>query len=220
MIEIIPNWHPVMVHFTVALFSLSVALFLLTLLMGESELTSNWRVIARWSLWIGMGMTTLTVASGLYAYNTVAHDTPSHAAMTLHRDWALTTVGLFSLLTVWSLFKHRGGAKASLPFVVLMMVAGGVMASTAWLGGEAVYRYGLGVMSLPQSDAHGHGISSIERDRRMGDSTMDLNVPVYPEEVAHDANLLLDRSHDAKTILPEVKPSVKNGGHLDDGHAH
>ncbi|NOR51996.1 MAG: hypothetical protein GQ470_05195, partial [Gammaproteobacteria bacterium] len=48
----------------------------------------------------------LTVASGLYAYNTVAHDTPSHAAMTLHRDWALATVGLFSLLTIWSLAMH------------------------------------------------------------------------------------------------------------------
>ena len=111
MIEILPNWHPVMVHFTVALFSVSAALFLLTSFMSESELVNNWRVIARWSLWIGMGMTTLTVASGLYAYNTVAHDTPSHAAMTDHRNWALVTAGLFLLLTIWSLLKHRGGRR-------------------------------------------------------------------------------------------------------------
>ena len=37
MIEIIPNWHPVFVHFTVALLSVAVALYLLVrILPGAS----------------------------------------------------------------------------------------------------------------------------------------------------------------------------------------
>ncbi len=219
MFEIIPNWHPVLVHFTVALFSVSVVLFLLTSLMRKSELAHNWRVIARWSLWFGMGMTTLTVASGLYAYNTVAHDTPSHAAMTDHRNWALVTVGLFSLLTIWSLLKHRGGAKASLIFVMAMMIGSGVLASTAWRGGEAVYRYGLGVMSLPQSDDHGHGESSADDDHH-AEETM--------EKSSHARNY--ERNKTSKVSASDIKEipmtkvaapkATKKSDHYDDGHTH
>jgi len=48
-IEIIPNWHPLLVHFTIALFSVSALLYLAGLLLNKSNLL----IVAKWNLWIG-----------------------------------------------------------------------------------------------------------------------------------------------------------------------
>jgi len=68
--------------------------------------------VANWSLWSGCLVTIGTVFAGWYAYNTVAHDQSSHAAMTLHRDWALATASLFLILGLTAVrivkkIKHR-----------------------------------------------------------------------------------------------------------------
>ncbi len=155
MPEIIPNWHPIFVHFTVALLSLSVILFLVVNFISGS-LREQWLIVARWSLWFGAGITLLTGLAGLDAYNTVAHDTPSHEAMTEHRNWAITVIILFPLLAVWAASSVRSGKSLGKGFVALMLVGGLLLLSTAWHGGEVVYRYGLGVMSLPNVDSHQH----------------------------------------------------------------
>ena len=155
MLEIIPNWHPIFVHFTVALFSLAVGLFVVTPFL-KPPLQDQWRIVARWALWFGAGFTVVTGLTGLYAYNTVAHDTPSHATMTDHRNWALATIVLFLGLSAWSIVRAQRKQALGAVFIALMVVGGGVLASTAWRGGEAVYRYGLGVMSLPKVEGEGH----------------------------------------------------------------
>ncbi len=155
MVEIIPNWHPIFVHFTVALLSLSVGLFVVTPWV-KSPLHEQWLIVARWSLWFGALAAIVTGFTGLDAYNTVAHDGPSHEAMTEHRNWAIATLTLFLALAIWSIAIVRKGRKVGATFVLCMVIAGAVLASTAWHGGEAVYRFGLGVMSLPKSEGEGH----------------------------------------------------------------
>lgn len=160
-LEILPNWHPIFVHFSIALLSISALLYLAGLALRKPNLL----LVARWNLWIGAIFTIGTVLAGFYAYNTVAHDGPSHAAMTDHKNWALVTATIFGILAVWSLAKHRGAKSVSSGFVVLMLLATGLLGVTGFKGGEAVYRYGLGVMSMPQiegdgghgSHSHGHG---------------------------------------------------------------
>jgi len=156
--EIIPNYHPIFVHFTVALLLLSIGLFVVTPLV-KSPLKEQWLTVARWSLWFGAGITIITGIAGLDAYNTVAHDTPSHIAMTDHRNWAIATIILFLALATWSIIWVRKGKNLGVIFVVCMVIAGGVLGSTAWRGGELVYRYGLGVMSLPKAEGEGHSHS-------------------------------------------------------------
>jgi uncharacterized membrane protein len=153
-IEIIPNWHPIFVHFTVALLSLSALLYLAGLVLRRPNLL----IAARWNLWIGAGITIGTVLAGFYAYNTVAHDGPSHAAMTDHKNWALVTAFIFGVLAIWSLAKHRGAKSVSVGFVVLILLASGLLAVTGYKGGEVVYRHGMGVMRMPEiSGDGGHG---------------------------------------------------------------
>jgi len=188
MFEIIPNWHPIFVHFTVALLSLSVGLVVVTPFV-KSPLKEQWRIVARWALWFGAGFTIITGITGLYAYNTVAHDTPSHLAMTDHRNWAVVTITLFLALAVWSIVRVRKDKNLGKSFVVCMVIAGSVLGSTAWHGGEVVYRYGLGVMSLPKAEGDGHNhshgggndhsnnsSSSVNHHDDMSDMGMDFSV--------------------------------------------
>lgn len=163
MIEILPNWHPVFVHFSVALLSVSVGLHLLDRVLPDGTLRRELAVTANWSLWLGALFAAITVVAGWFAYNSVTHDEPSHAAMTVHRNWGLATLAAFLALALWSGWMRRRATMPVRPGIIflLLLVAGGVLlAGTAWRGGELVYRHGLGVLSSPvteaQTDGHDH----------------------------------------------------------------
>lgn len=156
MIEIIPNWHPAFVHFTVALLIIAAIMHLLSRFLPNGELANQFEIVARWNLRFGVGFTLLTVASGWYAYNTVAHNAPSHIAMAEHRNWAMATFALFLGVAGWEYFLSRRGKSKNWLFTGLLVIAAGLLLTTAWHGGELVYRYGLGVMSLPKPEGPGH----------------------------------------------------------------
>ena len=54
MIEIIPNWHPVLVHFTVALLTIAAVIYLLSRLLPNGKLTNQLTIVAHWNLWLGV----------------------------------------------------------------------------------------------------------------------------------------------------------------------
>lgn len=154
MIEIIPNWHPIFVHFTVALWSLAALFYLSMPLVKSPSLHAQWVILARWNLWLGTAFAVVTAIFGLVAYNSVAHDTPSHAAMSEHRNWAVSTLALFLILTGWVLWRERRMKTGYSPsFLVAMLLGLVLLLTTAWHGAEVVYRYGIGVKSLPKAEA-------------------------------------------------------------------
>ena len=161
MITILPNWHPIFVHFTVALLIVAAALHLLSHFISNCELKNQLVTTARWNLWIGIGATLLTVAAGWYAFNTVNHDEPSHLAMIEHRNWAMATFTVLLGIAAWEYYLHRHRKSKGWLFTALLVFAASLLLSTAWHGGELVYRYGLGVMSMPKLEdaglAHDHG---------------------------------------------------------------
>ncbi len=161
MIEIIPNYHPILVHFTVALFSTSLGFHVLNYLGAKTtriqpELTEEFATVGRWCLWACAIATLLTITAGLHAYYTVGHDAVSHAAMTKHRNWAIPTAIAIWLIAIWSVLRHLKKKKISLVFVIALLIVQALVLSTAWRGAELVYRYGLGVMALPQAEEVGH----------------------------------------------------------------
>lgn len=200
MFEIIPNWHPMFVHFPIALLSVATGFYVLTAFMKPSELRQQFAIVARWSLWLGAGFAIVTAILGLIAYNSVkGHDIPSHAAMVEHRNWAIATLSIFLPLAAWSLWRDRTRPRVSPIFVVLMVIGFGVLASTAWHGGEVVFRYGVGVKSLPKTDGHAHGGMA--------------NMPGMADDGhAHEHEAMPPGSEQPAQVLPPA--------HLDDGHAH
>lgn len=169
MIEIIPNWHPVFVHFTVGLLLTSVALFLAAALVRKEKLRGKILAVASWNLWLGTLVTVGTLLAGFYAFNTVPHQFEAqHLAMLDHRKWALGAAALFVVLALWSLISTLRGKGAitgwtNALFLALLLAAGASLAATGYKGGELVFRHGLGVMPQPVAqkehhDSHGeHG---------------------------------------------------------------
>ena len=167
MLDITPNWHPVFVHFPIALLLVSTLLFLAArLVRQESPLHGQFRIAALWNLWIGYTTALIAAAFGWLAYNSVTHDAPSHEAMTLHRNWALLTLGAFLPAVLWSAVSSRQRFNPGWLFILLLLVPASFLARTGWLGAEVVYHHGIGVESLPRpgddhSD-HNHGSSKQE----------------------------------------------------------
>ena len=144
MIQVIPNWHPIFVHFTVALLLIAVTMFVIGHLFRQKEWHKAVLLVAHWNFWIGTIASVLTAIAGWYAYNTVVHDAPSHAAMTEHRNWALAALMMVLSMAVFLYWSQR--VKRDLPTLLLtgMLLVAALISITAWHGGELVYRYGFG----------------------------------------------------------------------------
>ncbi|MEQ1527643.1 MAG: DUF2231 domain-containing protein [Gallionella sp.] len=158
MIEIIPNWHPLFVHFPIAFATAAVFFVFIGKLFKAKPWAKQCLIFGRWMLWAAALFACIAAVFGWFAYNSVEHDAPSHAAMTLHRNWALVTLAALSVLAAWDFWRARVGQAPSGSLIILLGIAWILLISTAWHGGELVYRYGLGVMSLPdvESEAEPH----------------------------------------------------------------
>ena len=213
MIEIIPNWHPIFVHFTVALLSSAVAFFILGTVLPNHKWREQWLTVARWNLWIGATISLFTAIAGWFAFNSVNHDTPSHEAMIEHRNLALITLAVFLPIALWSLARYRAGKPVQVVFLAALLVAQGLLLSTAWHGAELVYRHGLGVMSLPKKeeggDGHAHqhdGDSAHGQDATPHTETPAPHAQEQPMHIEGDGH-----AHDEKKMAPE-----KPRDHVDD----
>ena len=147
---IIPNWHPLLVHFTVGLVVTSSLFLVLSKVKGTWS--TVFETVGKWTLWVGAAITVLTLLAGFDAYNTVAHDDIAHKVMKVHRTWALITAAAILLLAFWT---YKAKTINSLVVAASLLVSG-LVGYTGYLGAELVYRHGLGVMRLPDSSGEGH----------------------------------------------------------------
>jgi len=147
---IIPNWHPLLVHFTVALVISSTVFFVLSKLVTKR--TDTFVTVAKWMLWSAAGVTILTVLAGFAAFNSVNHDDVAHKVMKVHRNWALVTGVLVLLVAIWT---FRASAVSN-SMIAASLVLAGLVGVTGYLGSELVYRHGLGVMRMPAASGEGH----------------------------------------------------------------
>lgn len=197
MIEIIPNWHPVFVHFSIGLLSIAALFHVVAAINSKSTNYYQFESVANWNLWIGTLLSLVTVGAGWLAYNSVEHDTPSHLAMTDHRNWAMGTTALFIVIAFWSFQRARKTIPIGWSLTIVLLVATGLLTTTGWKGGELVYKHGLGVMSLPSKSEHDHGA----HDHGEGDSGH-----------GHDS---IDMSEDTKSMEGDASHEV---GEVDHGH--
>jgi len=155
----IPNVHPLLVHFPIALLPVALLLDVLGLLFRSRDL----QVSGRWALWLGTLGAAAAVWSGIegaddvHPYVTEAAD----AIMDRHMDLQLGTLGAAVGLSLWRL-----AARAPFPtrgrFLYLLIAAGMVLnlLVASDLGGQMVFLNGVAVRvdadSLQGSEAKGH----------------------------------------------------------------
>lgn len=158
MPQIIPNLHPLLVHFPVALITISAVFHIIATVTRNKPCA----VLAHTSLWLGALLALPTVLLGWQAFNSVNHDEAGHAAMLVHRAWALSTLAVLVLLAGWDAWRNKVESMPRWWFTGAAVGAWIMVGVTAWHGGELVYRHGLGVMALPAAEAghehhHEHG---------------------------------------------------------------
>lgn len=148
-----PNPHPLVVHFTIALIIVSVLCDLLGWLLKKSFFhTVGW-----WNLFFGFLGTLVTVATGLYAEDHVAHTEAAHALIEKHETLGLIVLGIIAVLFLWRLLR-RGEIPQRLLSLYLLagVVAIGVLTVGAYYGGELVYTHGVAVRAVSAPPEHRH----------------------------------------------------------------
>lgn len=149
MLEIIPNWHPALVHFPIALILVAAFFTVAAKLAGDRPVAGQWAATGRWTLRCGAILGLVAALAGWFAFNSVDHDDAGHVAMLLHRDWAVGTVAAIVVLALWEILQARAGRPGSWLFVAALGLVSGAVVTTGWLGGELVYRHRVGVMPPP-----------------------------------------------------------------------
>ncbi len=137
-----PNLHPLVVHFPIALLFLSLILETIALLRKDPELSRA----AWWNQIGGTAGLALTVASGLLAENTVSISGDARDLFERHELLAFLSAGIFAILLLWRI-AARGNIPRQSPAAYFVLFVAGVACVLvgAWYGGEMVYWYGVGV---------------------------------------------------------------------------
>lgn len=186
---IIPNFHPVLVHFTIALTATALGTALLAWVFKPiAWLHQEGLVVSRWCLWLAAIAAIATVGAGFHAFYTVDHDAISHIVMKVHRNWALVSLAALIVLALISLKRFIKKQAASKKIVLGLLAAFILVMSTGWYGAELVYRYGIGVMSLPQVHGEGHDHAGTGSEASSSMPGMDEPMLEVPVEAPHNSS--------------------------------
>ena len=147
-----PNLHPLMVHFPIALLTVSVALDFVSVLREKEELArSGW-----WTMLIGVCWLAASVISGLFAKESVVLVGKTQEVFEVHQQLAFLVAVMFGTLILWRL-----GTQTTLParlqslYLGLSLLALVLMWVGALYGGRMVYEFGVGVSLQQDADRKG-----------------------------------------------------------------
>jgi len=136
--------HTVVVDFAVALLLTSVGADVLSMLAEEDE----FRIVATWTLVFGTGAAIFAALSGYAAFDDAAPTGLAEAVILNHRNAGLVTLACFVPVTAWRLVLHgHPPEKYAFGYWSLVVLGTGAVLVTAYLGGTAVFRHGVGVLS-------------------------------------------------------------------------
>jgi uncharacterized membrane protein len=134
-------WHPVAVHFPLALLTLGWAAAWSTKLIRS---TPAWVTEAvSWCLWLGTLGAWAAVLLGLLAEDLAPHVPSAWEVLADHKSLGIWTALSFTFLSLWRLFSRD---KQVWVFLLLWTGAAGLLIATGMHGGWLVYHFGMGVL--------------------------------------------------------------------------
>lgn len=215
MIEIIPNWHPIWVHFAIALLSTGAVIYLV---LGWKSgrvagAPSNALMVARWMLWLGTFAAVAALLTGYWASGTVVHDDLAHANMMVHRNWAFAATVFFTAVALLE-YLRRNDVRASVFSALLLVVGSSTLLMTGLEGAENVYKYGLGVQRLPEVSAHEHAHEEVAEtpvpaDGETDDGHAHSHADLQPV-VSQDSSIS-DTEHPASQVAAKLSQAIAAG---------
>lgn len=147
-------FHPIVNHFTIALFVLVVLLDIL----GRITKKEYFHTAAWVNLIFGAISGVLSLITGLLAEANVPHREAAHEIMETHETLGFIIVGAILILFVWRLIlKGQFPTKAMILYLLIGLAGAGVMIRSAFLGGELVFVHGIAVEAVSvEEDGHHH----------------------------------------------------------------
>jgi len=143
-----PSWHPLVVHFPIALVLSATVLLLAARLLRSESLAASAATAGTWNLCLGAAAALVALATGLSAVLDLHVSEAVRQAISQHLKWAMFTTLLLVLLAVW---RGAGSASRSRPswlFLIVLIAASAALSMTAYRGGKNVYEYGVGVKKI------------------------------------------------------------------------
>jgi uncharacterized membrane protein len=144
----LPGWHPLVVHFPLALILVATALLLAARLLRSASLAATAATVGTWNLCLGAVAAVFALGTGLAAVIDLDVGAAVRQAISLHMRWALFTTLILVLLAVW---RGAGTAQESRPswvFIVVLLAASAALVFTGYRGGKNVFEYGVGVKKI------------------------------------------------------------------------
>lgn len=144
----IPNIHPLVVHFPIALLVIAVLFDITRLLFKKQDWLHN-TIVALYA--IGTVGLIAAFISGRQAVNTVSVTGEAIPVVTTHEDWALYTMiffTLFTLLRLWSWWKEFDEGWVRPALIIPALIGIGMLWHTGELGAQLVFKHGVGVSEI------------------------------------------------------------------------
>jgi uncharacterized membrane protein len=134
--------HPIVVHFTIALFIVAVLLDIAGVVLRKPGL----HAVA----WVNLALAAIaaiaTVSAGMTAETLVAITPQAHETLDIHKLLGFYSLGAILLLFTWR-YALRGAfpRRGALLYTVISLTGVGVVSGAGYYGGEMVYRHGAAV---------------------------------------------------------------------------
>lgn len=142
-----PPIHPAIVHYPIALVTLSVVADLLGYISGSESLP-----IAGWWALIGAAIgAAFAVVAGLFDMNREKIEEEAHKRVHTHMKVGLTLFASIAALTIWRWFIYTDQSyRLGWAYLVFALLVLGLTFFQGWLGGELVFADGVGVAPTGQ----------------------------------------------------------------------
>lgn len=142
-----PPIHPAIVHYPIALITLSVIADLSSYLIGSESLES----VGWWALIGAMGGAAVALIAGLFDMNREKIEDEAHKRVHTHMKVGFTLFAALAGLTIWRWFFYTEKTyRMSWAYLVVALLVLGLTFFQGWLGGELVFSHGVGVAPTGQ----------------------------------------------------------------------
>ncbi|HEU4648986.1 MAG TPA: DUF2231 domain-containing protein [Gemmatimonadales bacterium] len=204
-----PRVHAFLTALPVALLSLAVLMELVSLVLKKESLRRTGLLL----LVIGALGAAAAVGAGLKAEGIIDHGPALHEVMEEHEELALTTLGIFAVLTIWRLARERrmGTSERTLA-VVVGLVGLAFLVNTGHHGGELVFEHAAGVSNATLQAELANRLQGHQHGGGTADGHPEEHDDHHGDEPAHEHADSATHGHGSATH--------NHDGATTDGHSH
>ena len=148
------TFHPLFVHFPIALLTLAGIVALVDVLQSKYQL----KKVVLWNLIAGTIGAGITVLSGLRDASVIPHNETIHEILEVHEKLGIAILILSIILSVWFIIRYLKMKRIeNLLFVLVLWFGLAMVGYTGFLGGKMVYDNGAGIKPMQSTfPAEGH----------------------------------------------------------------